>query len=231
MTIDPLNPVTHFDAAQRLSKRMGAGEGDVAGPVSSVVAAADPYVQMRANPLLTKESIEPGDPGASVRADFSPAVERAKKSAAMRLERADAHVGQPTVSDRSQSLGQATVEQFENNVQRKQRLESAMDIRQATSGRLGALHLAEQRPDAAPVAVAMASYKASPAGPEARRVEAVSAGATTRSYGHEAAASKYKRVSKNGDSSSILAGAPNLEAVDEFDSVAGVAIPRVGILK
>ena len=230
MSIDPINPSSHFDAAQRLSRR-SAGGGELGGSDSSVVAAMDPYAQMRANPLTDVESVKPGDPGASTREDFSPAVERGKQSSSVQVVKADDHVRQNTATNRSDSLGQATIEQFENNVVRKQRLESAMDIRQATSGRLGALHLAEQRPDVAPVAVAMSSYQAAAAGPAARRVEAIQAGNSGRPYGQEAAASKYRRAAKGADSSSILDGSPSLEADEGFDTVAGVAIPRVGILK
>ena len=113
---------------------------------------------------------------------------------------------------------------------RKQRLEGALDIRQATSGRLGAMHMAEQRPDMAPVAMAMAAYQPPQANPGIRRVEAVQAGKANRPYGQENAAAKYRRVAK-GPRDSILEGSPNLDVDDDFDTVAGVMIPRVGILK
>ncbi len=107
-----------------------------------------------------------------------------------------------------------------------------MDIRHATSGRLGALHLAEQRPDVATVALAMASYQSStPVGPAARRVEAIQASNAGRPFGQEAAASRYRQAAKGPNTSSILAGSPSLDADDGFDTVAGVMIPRVGILK
>lgn len=232
MSIDPINPSSHFDAAQRLSRRVGSGDGDLGGAASSVAATMDPYAQARSNPLTNIESVKPGDPGASARGDISPGVERAKQSSSSLNIKADDHVRQNTATHRADDIGQATIEQFENNVVRKQRLESAMDIRQATSGRLSALHLAEQRPDVAPVAVAMGAYQASgAAGPAARRVEAIQASNSGRPYGQEAAASKYRRAAKGADSSSILAGSPSLDADDEFDTVAGVTIPRVGILK
>ena len=123
------------------------------------------------------------------------------------------------------------MEEFEKSVVRKQRLEGALDIRQATSGRLGAMHMAEQRPDMAPVAMAMAAYQPPMVNPGLRRVEAVQAGQSNRPYGQESAAAKYKRVAKGASNSSILEGAPNLEVEDDFDTVAGVMIPRVGILK
>lgn len=232
MSIDPINPTSHFDAAQRLSRRVSSGDGELGGAASSVVATRDPYAQMRATPLTGAESVKPGDPGASVRGAISPAVERGKQSASMQLAKADGHVRQGTATDRAENIGQATIEQFENNVVRKQRLEGALDIRQATSGRLDALHLAEQHPDAAPVSLALASYQAvGAAGPVARRVEAVQASNSGRSYGQGAAAAKYRRAAKGPDTSSILAGSPSLDAGDEFDTVAGVTIPRVGILK
>ena len=215
-------------AAQRLSRRM-ISSGEEA--TSSLAAASDPYAQMRANPLQAVESIQPSDPGASVRPELSAGVARAKQSSQIPEIRADDHVQQPTVSDRSLNLGQATVEQFEKNVVRKQRLEGALDIRQATSGRLGAMHVAEQRPDLAPVAMAMAAYHPAQMAPSIRRVEAVQAGQANRAFGQQDAAAKYKRVAKGDSHSSILEGSPNLEVDDDFDSVAGVMIPRVGILK
>ena len=104
---------------------------------------------------------------------------------------------------------------------------------QATSGRLGAMYMAEQRPDVAPVAMAMAAYQPpGAANPGLRRVEAVQAGQSNRPYGQESATEKYKRVAKGPSNSSILEGAPNLEVDDDdFDTVAGVMIPRVGLLK
>ena len=228
VSIDPLHPAGHIGAAQRLSRRMSSSGADAA---SSVAAAADPYAQMRANPLQTVESIQPSDPSASVRPEVSAAVERAQQSSAVRSASPDEHVRQPTATDRSQDIGQATVEQFQSNVARKQRLEGALDIRQATSGRLGAMHMAEQRPDLAPVAVAMAAYQPAAMNPGIRRVEAVQAGQSNRPYGQENVAAKYKRVAKGGSDSSILQGSPNLEVDEDFDTVAGVAIPRVGILK
>ena len=229
VSIDPLNPVGHMGAAQRLSRRMSSSGADGA---SSVGAGADPYAQMRANPLQTAESIQPSDPGASVRPDVSESVARAKQSSQVLEVTPDDHVQQPTVTDRSMDVGQATVEQFEKNVVRKQRLEGALDIRQATSGRLGAMHMAEQRPDMAPVAMAMAAYQPpAAANPGLRRVEAVQAGQPNRPYGQENAAAKYKRVAKGPSQGSILEGAPNLDVDDDFDTVAGVMIPRVGILK
>jgi hypothetical protein len=233
VSIDPINPTSHFDAAQRLSRRVSSGEGELGGAVSSVVAARDPYAQMRATPLTGAESVKPGDPGASVRGEISPSVERGKQSASMQLAKADGHVRQGTATDRAENIGQATIEQFENNVVRKQRLEGALDIRQATSGRLGALHLAEQRPDAASVSLVLAGSQAAAAaaGPATRRVEAVQASNSGRSYGQGAAAAKYRRAAKGPNTSSILAGSPSLDAKDDFDTVAGVTIPRVGILK
>ena len=215
-------------AAQRLSRRMSSSGEDAA---SSVAAASDPYAQMRANPLQTVESIQPSDPGASVQPELSSAVERAKQSSQIIEIKADDHVQQPTATDRALDLGQATVEQFEKNVTRKQRLEGALDIRQASSGRLAAMNMAEQRPDLAPVAVAMAAYQPAQMSPGVRRVEAVQAGQANRSYGQQDAAAKYKRVARGESNSSILEGSPNLEVDDDFDSVAGVMIPRVGILK
>ena len=229
VSIDPLNPVGHVGAAQRLSRRMSSSGADAA---SSVAAASDPYAQMRANPLQTVESIQPSDPGASVRPELSENVFRAKQSSQVLAVTPDDHVKQPTVTDRSMDLGQATVEQFEKNVVRKQRLEGALDIRQATSGRLSAMHMAEQRPDMAPVAMAMAAYQPpAAANPGLRRVEAVQASQANRPYGQENAAAKYKRVAKGVSQSSILEGSPNLDVDEDFDTVAGVMIPRVGILK
>ena len=229
VSIDPLNPVGHLGAAQRLSRGMSSSGADAA---SSVAAASDPYAQMRANPLKTVESIQPSDPAASVRPEFAERLEQTQQKSQIPEVSPDDHVQQPTVTDRSLNIGQASVEEFEKDVVRKQRLEGALDIRQATSGRLGAMYMAEQRPDMAPVAMAMAAYQppvAANAG--LRRVEAVQAGQSNRPYGQENATAKYKRVAKGPSNSSILEGAPNLEVDDDFDTVAGVMIPRVGLLK
>ena len=213
-------------------KSTAAALAEVVSGAAAVAAASDPYAQMRANPLQTVESIQPSDPGASVRPEISATVQKAQQSSQLPEFNADDHVRQPTVTDQSVDIGQATIEQFENNVERKQRLEGALDIRQATSGRLGAMHMAEQRPDLAPVAMAMAAYQPPAAGnPALRRVEAVQAGQANRPYGQEDAAARYKRVARGSSNSSILEGAPNLEVDDDFDTVAGVMIPRVGILK
>ena len=227
VSIDPLNPVSHTSAAQRLSQRMSSSGADAA----SVAASMDPYAQMRANPLQTVESIQPSDPSASVRPEISAAVEKAKQSSQIIEVSPDDHVSQPTVTDRSQDIGQATVEEFENSVVRKQRLEGALDIRQATSGRLSAMHMAEQRPDLAPVAMAMAAYQPPQANPGIRRVEAAQASNANRPYGQDGAAAKYRRVARGGSETSILQGSPSLDLDDDFDTVAGVAIPRVGVLK
>ena len=50
-------------------------------------------------------------------------------------------------------------------------------------------------------------------------------------YGQDGAAAKYRRVARGGSETSILQGSPSLDLDDDFDTVAGVAIPRVGVLK
>ena len=226
VSIDPLNPVSHTSAAQRLSQRMSSSGADAA----SVAGSMDPYAQMRANPLQTVESIQPSDPSASVRPEISAAVEKAKQSSQIIEVSPDDHVSQPTVTDRSQDIGQATVEEFENSVVRKQRLEGA-GYPPSHEWTLSAMHMAEQRPDLAPVAVAMAAYQPPQANPGIRRVEAAQASNANRPYGQDGAAAKYRRVARGGSETSILQGSPSLDLDDDFDTVAGVAIPRVGVLK
>lgn len=231
MAIEPLHPAGHAEAALRLRQRLGSADSGLGGAVSSVAAAADPYAQMRANPLQSVESVKPGDPGASVRPDVSPNTQAAKRSSSTPVVNADSHVRQSTVGDRAHNPGTATVEEFENGVDRKQRLEGALDIRQASGGRRSALSIAEQRPDLAPVAIATTTYRDVGVPAAVRAVQAVSASHGNRAYGQEAAASTYRRVAKGVDNSSILGGSPNLESPEEFDTLAGVAIPRVGVLK
>ena len=76
-------------AAQRLSRRMSSSGADAS---SSVAAASDPYAQMRANPLKTVESIQPGDPGASVQPEVGERLQQAQQSGQMREMSPDDHV-------------------------------------------------------------------------------------------------------------------------------------------
>ncbi len=221
MSVDPINPSDHVQAAMRLvNDRNNQAIDEV--EVSRTATSAAEIAKVRADRVTLNSHVD---------AHLSPDGESAGSRGALGAESYRADLRRRQLEDMP-GLGEMSVETFEAQAGNVARAGLAMDTRLASEGRLGAMNAAENRPD---VAVSAAALNPPPQAPAAssglegnRPIMAVDASSAysglPNSKTHAARVSaRYKRVEKMEDERmSILPRGRGDGSSSDFDDIDGI---------
>ena len=196
MSIEPINPSDHIQAAMRLAQeRHTQAPDDIEASRAATQAVINE--QVRADRVTITSQLEP---------HLSPDGEAAGSRASLGAESYRAELRRRQLED-APSVGEMSVENFEAQATHVARSDMAVDARMASEGRLAAMNVAESRPDVAVSAAALNPPPMMPkkdVGVDGRAVMAVDASAASsglpNSKTHAARASaRYKRVANLED--------------------------------